>query len=57
MGKVLRVDLTAKTLKEESIPESVARKYLGGKGYAVYMLYHTLRNTRQKEFRQPTSIP
>jgi len=43
MGKVLRVDLTAKTLKEESIPESVARKYLGGKGYAVYMLYQCLK--------------
>ena len=43
MGKVLRVDLTAKTLKEESIPESVARKYLGGKGYAVYMLYQYLK--------------
>jgi len=35
MGKVLRVDLTAKTLKEESIPESVARKYLGGKAEGV----------------------
>ena len=43
MGKVLRVDLTAKTLKEESIPEDVARKYLGGKGYAVYMLYQYLK--------------
>ena len=43
MGKVLRVDLTAKTLKEESIPENVARKYLGGKGYAVYMLYQYLK--------------
>ena len=43
MGKVLRVDLTAKTLKEESIPESVARKYLGGKGYAVYTLYQYLK--------------
>ena len=43
MGKVLRVDLTAKTLKDESIPESVARKYLGGKGYAVYMLYQYLK--------------
>ena len=43
MGKVLRVDLTAKTLKEESIPEGVARKYLGGKGYAVYMLYQYLK--------------
>ena len=48
MGKILRVNLTARTLKVESTSEEVARKYLGGKGYAVYMLYQYLKEYESK---------
>ena len=43
MNKILKVDLTAKTLKIEPISEEIARKYLGGKGYAVFLLYKYLK--------------
>ncbi|MEM0096833.1 MAG: aldehyde ferredoxin oxidoreductase family protein [Candidatus Bathyarchaeia archaeon] len=43
MGKILRVNLTAKSLNVEKTSEDVARKYLGGKGYAVYLIYRYLR--------------
>jgi aldehyde:ferredoxin oxidoreductase len=43
MGKILRVNLTTKSLKVEPTSEEVARKYLGGKGYAVYLLYKYLK--------------
>jgi len=48
MGKILRVDLTTGTLKVEPILEEIAKKYLGGKGYAVYMLYHYLKEYESK---------
>jgi aldehyde:ferredoxin oxidoreductase len=48
MGKILRVDLTAGTLKTEATLEDVARKYLGGKGYAVYLLYKYLKEYESK---------
>lgn len=44
MGRILKVDLAAGTLRNESISEDVARKYLCGKGYAIYILYNCLRN-------------
>jgi aldehyde:ferredoxin oxidoreductase len=43
MGKILRVNLTERSLDVEPISEEVARKYLGGKGYAVYLLYNFLK--------------
>ncbi|MBS7620533.1 aldehyde ferredoxin oxidoreductase family protein [Candidatus Bathyarchaeota archaeon] len=43
MGKILRVNLNTKSLKVEPTSEEVARKYLGGKGYAVYLLYKYLK--------------
>ncbi len=43
MGKILYVDLSSGSIKEEPIDEEVARKYLGGKGYAVYLLYQYLK--------------
>jgi aldehyde:ferredoxin oxidoreductase len=43
MGKILRADLSAGTLKVENTSLEVARKYLGGKGYSVYLLYQYLR--------------
>ena len=32
MGKLLRVDLTARSYKEEEIDEETRRKFLGGRG-------------------------
>jgi aldehyde:ferredoxin oxidoreductase len=38
-GKVLRVDLTHKTYKVESLPDKVAREYVGGAGLGIKYLY------------------
>ncbi len=38
-GKVLRVDLTAKTFSEEPLPEQVARDFIGGAGFTVKYLF------------------
>jgi len=38
-GKVLRVNLTTHTWKEEKIPEEVYRKYIGGLGLGSILLY------------------
>ena len=32
LGKILRVDLTNGIIKEEPVSESVAKKYIGGRG-------------------------
>ncbi|MEM1673633.1 MAG: aldehyde ferredoxin oxidoreductase family protein [Candidatus Bathyarchaeia archaeon] len=48
MGKILKVDLTAGTLRSEPLQEEVAKKYLGGKGYAVYLLYKYLKEYETK---------
>lgn len=37
-NKILRINLKAKTFKEESIPDSVYEAYLGGKGLGTYLL-------------------
>jgi aldehyde:ferredoxin oxidoreductase len=37
-GKILRVDLSDKTVKNEKISEEFCRKYLGGIGFAAYIL-------------------
>ncbi|NIO07835.1 MAG: hypothetical protein GTO40_07435, partial [Deltaproteobacteria bacterium] len=43
MGKVLRVNLTTSTLKDENLPEEpVLRKLLGGQALALYTLLHEL---------------
>jgi aldehyde:ferredoxin oxidoreductase len=39
MGKLLRVDLTSKTLKDEVFEEEVARKFIGGSGIGAKILY------------------
>lgn len=39
MGKILRVDLTNKKLKEEIIEDALYRKYIGGVGLQAYFLY------------------
>ena len=39
MGKMLRVDLSAGTIKTEDTPMDLAKKYVGGRGMATRMLY------------------
>ncbi|MEM1587304.1 MAG: aldehyde ferredoxin oxidoreductase family protein [Candidatus Bathyarchaeia archaeon] len=48
MGRILKVDLTTGTLRDERILEDVLRKYIGGKGYAVYLLYKYLKEYENK---------
>lgn len=48
MGKILWVDLTSGSVKIEETDEEIARKYLGGKGYATYLLYQHLRERERK---------
>ena len=38
-GKILRINLTDRTSKEEPLPEEVARDYIGGAGFAIKYLY------------------
>ncbi|AKG39266.1 MAG: aldehyde ferredoxin oxidoreductase family protein [Infirmifilum sp.] len=40
IGKILFVNLTDKTIRTEPIDPQVAEKYIGGKGYALYLLYY-----------------
>ncbi|MCX8185366.1 MAG: aldehyde ferredoxin oxidoreductase family protein [Sulfolobales archaeon] len=39
MGKILRVDLTRQKLTVESLPEEVLRKWIGGRGLGVYLVF------------------
>ncbi len=48
VGKILKVDLTTKNISTEPINEEVAKKYLGGKGYAVHLLYQYLKEYEGK---------
>lgn len=43
MGRVLWVDLTARTVTEEELPERVCRQFLGGYGLGVKILYDRMR--------------
>ncbi|NOY11566.1 MAG: aldehyde ferredoxin oxidoreductase family protein [Archaeoglobi archaeon] len=43
MGSILRVDLSSGSLDVLDVDEEVARKYLGGKGYSVYLLWQYLK--------------
>ncbi len=55
MGKILKVDLSAGTLDVLKLDENVARNYLGGKGYATYLLYQYLTRY-EKEGMNPKDI-
>jgi len=48
MNKILKVDLATKSIKTEPIDMEVAKKYLGGKGYATYLLYQYLKEYEAK---------
>ena len=41
--KILRVNLSEKSVVEEYIPVKVTEKYIGGKGLAAYYLYQELK--------------
>jgi Aldehyde:ferredoxin oxidoreductase len=43
MGKILRVDLTTGTLKNENLPEEpILKKFIGGQALALYILMNEL---------------
>jgi aldehyde:ferredoxin oxidoreductase len=42
-GKILRVDLSTLTFKEEKVPEKLVKNYLGGAGFAIKYLYDELK--------------
>ncbi len=42
-GKILRINLTGQTVKEEPVPEALARSYLGGAGFAIKLLYDEIK--------------
>ncbi|MEM3162312.1 MAG: aldehyde ferredoxin oxidoreductase family protein [Candidatus Bathyarchaeia archaeon] len=48
MGKILKVDMSTGTLRRENLSEDVARRYLGGKGYATHLLYQYLKEYEYK---------
>jgi len=42
-GKILRIDLSRQSSKEEAVTEKLARNYLGGAGFAIKYLYDELK--------------
>jgi aldehyde:ferredoxin oxidoreductase len=42
-GKILRVNLSTLSSKEEPLPESLVKNYLGGAGFAIKYLYDELK--------------
>ena len=43
MGKILRVNLSKRTVSKDNLSETDAKKYLGGRGLAVKILFNELR--------------
>jgi aldehyde:ferredoxin oxidoreductase len=43
MGKVMRINLTEKKAKEETLPPEVAKDFIGGAGFGVKYLYDELK--------------
>lgn len=48
MGKILEINLSDRTYRVTPIDENIARKYLGGKGYALWILYQDLKKLERK---------
>ncbi|HBB66741.1 MAG TPA: hypothetical protein DCZ93_05470, partial [Elusimicrobia bacterium] len=42
-GNILRVNLTNSTYKKETFTEEFAKKWVGGRGFAVKFLYDELK--------------
>jgi len=40
--KILRVNLSEKSIREEYVPTKITERYIGGKGLAAYYLYEEL---------------
>ena len=38
-GKVLRINLTKQTAKEEKLPQKIAKDFIGGAGFGIKYLY------------------
>ncbi len=55
MGKILKVNLSDRTIKVEKTDMEIARKYLGGKGYAVRLLYDYIQSYKEEGIA-PTDI-
>jgi aldehyde:ferredoxin oxidoreductase len=49
MGKILRVDLTARLVQTEPLHEEWARKYIGGTGLATRYLYEEIDSSTKPE--------
>ena len=45
IGKIGIIDLSDKTVKIKDTCEEYAKKYLGGKGYALALLYEYLKES------------
>ncbi len=43
MGKILRINLSTQTVKEENLDKKTAYNFLGGRGYAAKILYDELK--------------
>ena len=43
IGKILWIDLTKESFREEILPEEVYKKYIGGYGLGVYLLYKYMK--------------
>ena len=41
-GKILRVNLTNREVREEPLKEEIAHKYVGGRGFTIRYLYDEL---------------
>ena len=41
MGKILQIDLTNHTWEEDHIHSGLRKKFLGGRGLGLYLLYET----------------
>ncbi|MDO8124105.1 MAG: aldehyde ferredoxin oxidoreductase family protein [Candidatus Hermodarchaeota archaeon] len=41
-GKILRIDLTSQKVTTESTSQDLARRFIGGTGYAGHLLYHEI---------------
>ena len=41
-GKILWIDLTEESFKEESLPDEIYRQYLGGHGLAAKIIYDNM---------------
>ena len=42
-GKILRVNLTNKTIADEALSQQLCRRYIGGAGFVAYFLWKELK--------------